>query len=233
MQKKYFFNYFVILTLILLLFTGCTEINGEKENVSIEDKVESEISYLEDEIFMIINKYTKKEYDKDGNVNWDDVSHDAQKVGKVLDTVMLDLSELNVSNDDLNKFRTEVNNLLTAVTKKDEYTLFKSASNLYGLLPGYYSKISKNKNKKEVLELKSLVLKSYTSAYFMEWDDSKANAALAETKYKEMSDNLEYMKEYSYNLNKTYILVEEFKNAVDLQELELTKIKYINFVEKV
>ena len=48
-----------------------------------------------------------------------------------------------------------------------------------------------------------------------------------------MSDNLEYMKEYSYSLNKIYILVEEFKNAVDLEQADLAKIKYINFIEKI
>ena len=40
------------------------------------------------------------------------------------------------------------------------------------------------------------------------------------------------MKEYSYNLNKTYILIGEFKNAIDLEEVELTKQKYINFIDK-
>ena len=47
-----------------------------------------------------------------------------------------------------------------------------------------------------------------------------------------MADNLDYMKEYSYNLNKTYVLVEEFKNAVDAEQAELSKTKYINFIEK-
>ena len=82
------------------------------------------------------------------------------------------------------------------------------------------------------MTLKSLVLKSYVNSHFLEWDGAKANANFAENKYKEMADNLDYMKEYSYNLNKTYVLVEEFKNAVDAEQAELSKTKYINFIEK-
>ena len=40
------------------------------------------------------------------------------------------------------------------------------------------------------------------------------------------------MKEFSYNLNKIFVLLSEIKNAIYLEELELTKIKYINFIEK-
>lgn len=231
MERKYILN-FLILILILFLFTGCTGIESQTEVASIEDKTISEIEYLEDEIFTIINKYTKEEYIVDNNIDWKKVREDAQQIGKVLDTVMLDFGEAKVPNEELIAFRTEINNLLVSCSNEDENTLFKSASNLYSLLPEYYGRFSENKNEKEVMALKSLVLKSYASAYFSEWEDAKAAASLAETKYKEMSDNLEYMKEHSFDLNKVYILVEEFKNAIDLEQVDLSKVKYINFIEK-
>lgn len=246
MGRKYIFN-FLILIIILFLFTGCTGIESGKESASIEDKTISEIEYLEDEIFTIVNKYTKNEYARDGNIDngdgldidnnvnnidWQKVSEDCEQIGKVLDTVMLDFGEAKVPNEELIGFRTEINNLLVASSNEDEHTLLKSASNLYNLLPEYYGRFSENKNEKEVMALKSLVLQSYTSAFFSEWEDAKSAASLAETKYKEMSDNLEYMKEHSYDLNKVYILVEEFKNAVDLEQVDLTKVKFINFIEK-
>ena len=231
MVKKYIFC-FIILIIMLFSFAGCSGIDGEMKSVSVEKKSSSEIEYLENEIFTIINKFSKNEYEKDNGIDWKDVNKDAQKIGKVLDTVMLDFGEAKVSNDELNNLRNEINNLLIYTTNEDVNNLFKSASNLYSVLPEYYSRFSEDNNKKLVMDLKSLILKSYTSAYFLDWGTAKSNALLAENKYKEMSDNLEYMKENSYNLNKVYILVEEFKNAVDLEELELAKIKYINFIEK-
>lgn len=232
MVRKYIF-YFIVLIIMLFLFTGCSGIEGESKKATVEEKASSEIEYLQDEIFTLINKYSKGEYLEDDVINWKNVNKDAQKIGKVLDTLMLDFGEAKISNDDLNKFRTEINNLLIASGGENEQALFTSVGNLYSLLPDYFGKFSNDNNKKDIMTLKSLVLNSYINSYFLNWQDAKTNAQSAETKYKEMSDNLEYMKEYSYSLNKIYILVEEFKNAVDLEQADLAKIKYINFIEKI
>lgn len=232
MARKYVLN-FCILIIMLFLLTGCSGIEGQTKNATVEEKASSEIEYLEDEIFTIINKYSKDEYIKDDAIDWVAVNNDAQKISKSLDTLMLDFAEAKISNEDLNKFRNEINNLLIASSGGDEQALFTSSSNLYSLLPDYYGKFSNNNNKKDIMVLKSLVLKSYINSRELNWLEAKNNAQYAENKYKEMSDNLEYMKEYSYNLNKIYILVEEFKNAVDLEQVDLSKIKYINFIEKI
>lgn len=232
MARKYVLN-FCILIIMLFLLTGCSGIEGQTKNATVEEKASSEIEYLEDEIFTIINKYSKDEYIKDDAIDWVAVNNDAQKISKSLDTLMLDFAEAKISNEDLNKFRNEINNLLIASSGEDEQALFASSSNLYSLLPDYYGKFSNDNNKKDIMVLKSLVLKSYINSRELNWLEAKNNAQYAENKYKEMSDNLEYMKEYSYNLNKIYILVEEFKNAVDLEQVDLSKIKYINFIEKI
>ncbi len=232
MVRKYIF-YFIVLIIMLFLFTGCSGIEGKNKPASVEEKSSSEIEYLQDRIFTLINKYSKGEYLDDDVINWKNVNKDAQKIGKVLDTLMLDFGEAKISNEDLNKFRTEINNLLIASGGEDEQALLISASNLYSLLPDYYGKFSNDNNKKDIMSLKSLILSSYINSYFLNWQEAKTKASSAETKYKEMSDNLEYMKEYSYSLNKIYILVEEFKNAIDLEEADLAKIKYINFIEKI
>lgn len=232
MVRRYIFC-FIILILMLFVLTGCSGIEGETKSATVEEKSSSEIEYLQDEIFTIVNKYAKGEYVEDDTINWENVNKDAQKIGKVLDTLMLDFGEAQISNDDLNKFRTEINNLLIASSGEDEQTMLTSASNLYSLLPDYYGKFSNDNNKKDIMTLKSLVLKSYINSYFLNWPEAKTNAQSAENKYKEMSDNLEYMKEYSYSLNKIYILVEEFKNAVDSEQADLARIKYINFIEKI
>lgn len=232
MVRKYIFC-FIILIMMLFVLTGCSGIEGETKSATVEEKSSSEIEYLQDEIFTIVNKYAKGEYVEDDTINWENVNKDTQKIGKVLDTLMLDFGEAQISNDDLNKFRTEINNLLIASSGEDEQAMLTSASNLYSLLPDYYGKFSNDNNKKDIMTLKSLVLKSYINSNFLDWQEAKNNAQSAESKYKEMSDNLEYMKEYSYSLNKIYILVEEFKNAVDLEQVDLAKIKYINFIEKI
>ena len=50
-------------------------------------------------------------------------------------------------------------------------------------------------------------------------------------KYNEMINNVDYLQNSSYNLNRIYILLEEYKNGIELEELELVKNKYIEFIE--
>lgn len=231
MRKQKLINLILIMVLCILSLTGCSM----KENPEklIEDKVGEEISYLEDEIFTVVNKYIKGEYVKDDKIKWDDVNKDVQGINTVLDTVILDLSEENISNDEIIKFKNGIDQLLIAVGNQDENSLLKINSDIYSLLPTYLEKTSKDKNKINIMKLKSLVLSSLAYSNSLEWENAKNVIGQAETKYKEMMDDVDYMKKYSYNLNKVYVLLEELKNSIDIEEIELCKMKYINFIEKI
>lgn len=96
-----------------------------------------------------------------------------------------------------------------------------------------HGKAFENKNKVKQLELKSQIVSSYVYANLLNWELASTNIDSAEKKYKEMMDDVDYMKEYSYNLNKIFVLLGELKNAINLQEIELVKLKYVNFIEKI
>lgn len=231
MNKKQTLKFIFFISFLIFFITGCSL--KKEENKTIQDKTNEEISFIEDEIFTLVNKYIKGEYKDDTDkIKWEDVNKDVQNLNGVLDTIILDLSELEISNDELIVLRNEINNLSISITNKDDYNLLQKSSYIYSLLPTYMEKYSQNKIKIDNMKLKSLVLSGMVQANFLEWDAAKNTALLAENKYKEMMDNVDYMKEYSYNLNKVYILIGEFKNAIDLEEVELAKQKYINFIEK-
>lgn len=231
MRKKFFIEYILFIFLILFILTGCSR-NNENSKKDLKDKVNEEISFLEDKTFTITNKYAKGEYLIDGSLQWKDISKEVEEISISIDTIIQDLSELDVSNEDILALRNEVNSLIISAGNKDEYNLLQKASNLYSLLPNYMEKYSEDKNKIDIMKLKGLVLTSYIQANSLEWNLSKDTIILAEAKYNEMMNNIDYMKEYSNSLNKVYVLLEELKNAIELQEIELTKVKFINFIEK-
>lgn len=225
------FLFCIVLIISLLFFTGCSINNDEAK--SIDDKLKEEIGYVEDEILTLVNRYAKKEYLIDNNLNWDDISKDCDKINSSMDTIVLDLSETKLNNDEIVAFSNEINNLNIAISNKDEAAFIQSCNYLYSLIPGYFEKISDNKNKADLMKLKSMIVSSFVQSNSSDWEGAKTSIGLAETKYKEMMDNIDYMQEYSYNLNKVYILIEELKNAINLEEKDLSRIKYINFIEKV
>lgn len=216
---------------VMIILSGC-EINKNNEK-TLEDKANEEISYIENRILTFFNRYAKGEYGSDADLDWDAINENVIELNNILDTVILDLTDLDIGNEDIVSFRNGLNELTIAASNQDINLVVQKSGELYSVLPIYKKKYSNNKNEISVMELKSLVISSFAYANSLDWGNAKNTIALAETKYREMMDNVDYMKEYSYNLNKVYILIGELKNSIDLEELELTKIKYINFIEKI
>lgn len=215
----------------MVIFSGC-DINDET-NQTIEGKITEEINYIEDKILTFFSMYAKGEYGDIDELNWDLIQENTIELNGVLDTVILDMSEIEISNEDIINFKNGVNRLSIAASNKDINLVSEEYRVLYSLLPNYAQKSYTNKNEVKILELKSLVVSSYVYANALDWEKAKNTIAQAETKYNEMMDDVDYMKEYSYNLNKIFVLINELKNAIDVEEVELTKIKYVNFIEKI
>ena len=231
MKRNKSILYLSILLCIVFLFSGCSNNVSEKEN--IEKKVNEEIDYLQNNIISIINKNIKGEYIIDEKINWYEVENDINSISNILDTILLDLAELDIEDKDLANLRNEVNNLIIATAEEDELKLLNSCSYLYSLLPNYMEKYSKDINKIDILKLKSYVITSMIEANSLNWKQSLETIDIAESYYNEMLNNLHYIQENSYNMNKIYVLLEELKNVVEKQEVELCKVKYINFIEKI
>ena len=65
MRKKFFIEYILFIFFILFILTGCSR-NNENSKKNLKDRVNEEISFLEDKTFTITNKYAKGEYLIDG-----------------------------------------------------------------------------------------------------------------------------------------------------------------------
>lgn len=221
----------IVLLLGMFFLCGC-EINVNEVN-SIEDKIREEIKYIENKILTFYSMYAKDELGEIESLNWDLIEENVIDLNGVLDTVILDMTEMEISNEDILVFKDGVNRLSIAVSNKDINTVLEEYRLLYSVLPSYAQKAFNNKNEVKQLELKSMMISSYVYSNLLNWELARSTVDSAEIKYKEMMDDVDYMKEYHYNLNKIFVLLSEFKNAINLQEIELVKIKYVNFIEKI
>lgn len=222
---------FCLICICFFIFTGCSV--NERSEMTIKDKTKEEINYIENKLLLVLNRYAKKEYGNDGEYNWDAINEDILGLNNQLDTMILDFYELEITNDEIIDFRDSVNKLLISAANEDISLVLTYLNDLYSKLPNYYAKSDIDRNKVMQFELKSLIVSSFTKAELLEWEESKRLIDEAENKYKGMMDDIDYMKEYKYNLNKIYILIGEVKNAIYSEEINLTRMKYINFIEKI
>lgn len=217
--------FFVILILIIsVCLSGCSKEAPEKLNI----KTTKELGYLEELVFQIILKLQKNDYITDENLlDWDKILGDAEKINMELDNIMLDLSNLKLANEKIGNLSNYTNRVLVAVNSKNEQALIGELNNLYQLIPQYLEDYETDKNEKSKKQLKAMVLNSFNYSLNGDWETAKNEVINVENKYNDMIGDNEYIQKNSYSINKIYILIQEYKTAINSENFELVRLKFI------
>lgn len=230
MEKKNII-FLVIVLVFALLLTGC---KNDESPERINEKTTKELGYFEERIFEIIIKLEKNEYlNEDNIVEWNKILEDAEKINKELDNLMLDLSKLSLSNEEIRNLSVYVNNVLLSVNNRNETSLLNELTNLYQTIPKYLKLYEKNENIINQKELKSYILRSYNYAVNNDWVNSNNESLNVENKYNEMISDSSYIEENAYNINKLYILIQEYKTAIGSNNFEVVRLKFIPLVSEI
>ena len=219
----------LVLLILLVILSGCT---GETNDNKIREKVSSEIDFFESEIFSILIKYAKGEYETDEGIDWKGIYEESEKLNESWSTVVLDLSQINIPQEQINALGEDVTNLVIAISQENETDVFTILYNMYSKLPDIeriYSNDVSNINKRE---LKRTVLSAYRLAEVKEFENSKNEIQNASDKYNEMINDIEYSKNNAYNLNKVLVELEELRAAIILENISLIRIRFVNFIEE-
>lgn len=223
--------YIIFCMCLIFILSGCSvDDNGSEK---IESKTESEVNYIEDSLLKILNKYAKGEYqNEDNSIDWDSIKDDEKNLLNSLDTIVLDLSEVNVKNEDIIKLSDEINTLIIVTSEENEVQMISKLKDIYSLIPDILQNFEKDQNIINKKRVRSLIISCYSFVVQDKWEDAKIEMNNLENKYKEMMNDLNYAENNSYNLNNVYVLIEELKNAIEIQNREIVNLKYINLIEK-
>ena len=219
----------VVCIILLLTLTGCRA----EESKTINDKLDLELNYVEDLIFKIANKNAKGEYLKDDKINWEDIKSDILKINDSWSTLVLDLTEVNVSNENIISFSNDLNDLMISVSDEDEITMLDKINKMYSELIIYKQSYSDYNNEIEKKKIKNGMLSVYVLVNKNDYEGAKKEIANLIEKYKSLMDDTNYAEENKYHLNKIYVLLEEYNNAIQTQNFDLIRMKYISAVEEI
>lgn len=217
-----------ICSILLFTLTGCQK-NEEKD---INDKLDAELEYEEDLIFKIANKYAKGEYIEDDKIKLDYIKGDIQKINSTWNMLILDLTEVNVANQDIMDFSNSLNDLLVSISQKDDVAMIDKLNDMYAKIVIFKQAYSENKSLIEKNKIKSDVLAIYSLANKDDWEAAKTKMNSTIENYKSLMNDINYAEENTYNLNKIYVLLEEYNNAIQTQNYDLVRMKYILAVEE-
>ncbi len=224
----------VILSSIIAIFYFFDKDKNSYSAKKISDKTNKELDYFEDKIQSVIVKYLKDEYLNENNeTDWNQVLGDCEKINLELDNIVLDLINLEISNELIGTISTGVNNIFVCINQKDDLNLMNELSELYIQIPKFLKEFYYDENYVKRKELKALIVRNFNFVIQNDWDTAIANMEEIENFYNELIGNSNYLKGNSYNINKIYILIQEYKNTLNTKNYDLLKIKYISIISEI
>lgn len=226
---KNFLCEILILTMLLFTLTACTSGTDESK---IKEKASSEIDFLESEIFKMALKYAKGEYNSEDGLDWESIYDESEILNESWSTVVPDLSKLNIPEEQINGLGQDVANLVISISAQNEDELFTNLYSIYSRLPQIEQVYSDDTISKSKRELKRTVFLAYVYAENDNYEASKNEIQNASNRYNEMMKDTNYIKNSSYNLNKILVEIEELRSAINLENIALIRIRFVNFIEE-
>ena len=239
----------------VICLTGCSD--SEKE--LLDDKILSELNYIESNIFDVVYKYASGEYEEDilndevvtkiselteneitidsstlemKVINFDKLGEDVKKINNSLDVLLIDLTEKNIDKSLITDVSQDVNNLIVNVSQNNINVVLRDINEIEKSIINNIDKLSIKESEKKIQKVKADILNVFVNC--MIYEDKTSSKEIINNlidKYQEYLNDQEFVSDNKYLVNNIYVLLQELKTAVDLENNELIKVKYLNLIE--
>lgn len=167
------------------------------------------------------------------DINWESVKSEIENLYTSLPSMTMDLYQSNINQEDILGFNTEYDNL-TSVAKdeKKEETLTELVK-VYEYLPKFLKGSEQDELYTTLIEAKYNVFKAYAKLDSQNWQEISNDIKGAIDTYSKLLTNTNIDTRKQYDISKGYVMLNELKNAVDLQDSSVFLIKYKNLLEEI
>lgn len=219
----------VIISSSLLIFTGIVLfIIGNHSKKSNEyEKIDTEISYLDIQIEEILDLYQNYYSESNNVINWEEIKLKISILYNSWNSIILDISRLNISSEDLTSFGKKLDSIMLNVQNRDVNQSMKDITDLYGILVNYLEVYSTNDLQKSKYQTKYYLMQSYQALGSNNWTliNDDLNKAIS-VFYSIISSETIIKQNTIYQINQAYISINELKNSILVKDKDLFYLKY-------
>ena len=168
-------------------------------------------------------------------IDWPTLKNEIENIYFSWSTILLDLNQLDVTNDYILGFSSDLDKATTYIKNEDKTNALQAVSSLYGYLPKYAEKINKEDLMYfNVFKTKSYLINAYSLASVEDWDGVIIEINKAYETYKTIITNATFEYKNPYRINKVYVLINELKNSLNkAKDREIFLIHYRNLMEEI
>ena len=165
------------------------------------------------------------------DIDWNMIKKDIETVNEAWSIVLLDLSYINVDNDDILDFSSMLNDTLISIKEENKAATLTNCAKLYSYIPKFEKQLKDNENIQNIKQTKSYLLNAYSLVEQDNWVDIEKNITSSENSYKNIINNNEYIKNKEYKANRTYVLLKELQSSLKYKDKDVFYLKYKNLIE--
>ena len=172
--------------------------------------------------------------DSDENqIDWKSIKSQIETINEAWGVVVLDLSSLNVDSNNILGFSSTLDQSILSIENENKFDTLTNIANLYSYIPRFEENISANQSTQNVKQVKSNIIKAYSLLEQEDWIGVETNMSECENTFKNLLNDIEYIQDKEYKVNRTYVLIKELQNSLVYKDKKLFLVKYKNLMESV
>lgn len=196
--------------------------NSSKENSSNESNNEtSNISFS-----MTQNTINTDEID------WKNLESEISNLYKSWSEIIIDLNKVNSNNENILKFSNDLDETTKYIKAQDKVNSLSMVAKLYSYLPQFMELYEKDGRKITFMQTKTNIIRAYSIIEQEKWEEIKKEISSSINSFNTILNDVNNNKN-QYNINKTYVLLNEFNNSIDTNDKEILYIKYRNLIQEI
>lgn len=159
-------------------------------------------------------------------INWQYIKNEAEMVQNSISTMVLDLYEIGLNNNDILNFSKEYDNMLVSLKNEDKENTLKQLNTLYSYIPKFIKNCNVEEQYKIVVDTKQNIFNAYSILDSEEWNKINNYLQTANATFSELLTNVNLKNKNQYTVNKCYIDLNSLQNSVETKDKEIFLIKY-------
>lgn len=169
----------------------------------------------------------------ENDIDWNTVKNEIERINDSWGVILLDLSTLNIDNDDILGFSSALDDCILSIKDENKSDSLGNLAKLYSFIPKYESAISAPNSTQNIKQVKSHIINAYSAVEQDNWSDVENNISECEKMYKNVINDLEYVKNKEFKVNRSYVLIKELQNSLTYKDKKLFYLKYKNLLETI
>lgn len=165
-------------------------------------------------------------------IDWNYMKNNIEMIYSTWPSMVVDLHELNVKNEDILNFTTVLDQVTLSIKQEDKAVTLNNLASLYALLPNYRSQISQDTDSINIDYTKTSLLNSYAFIEQDKWEEVKVQLQQAIYYFSNVMNRIEGNGQKQSHISKIYVSLNELNSTVENRDKELFYIKYRNAMEE-